>query len=1230
MLAQSYDQTNTPREYYFNPFTSATPGTPSTYFPGCGSVIPSNATIGMVTSGGISGNTLSSLALNQVGYLQWSFMSNTGAGGISLGNRVWEWEFDYRNVGGTTAPGDATNNITASTSTATDSWRYWLIASSYVSTNNTLGLYVTVSGTSLKLMMKYNAANTAKDNGISIPLPLSTDTYQIRIVKNATGAYYIFVLNKTTNTLSSYTNGGGGYNIGNYDSIDLNTYNYSFLECSTTTANRFQWDNFNFYQQKLEYIPITGADKGITTAIYPGIVDAIPYGVNVNIRGDIFIGRFVCKATGDSQALFESGALWKTTSAVLSTASPASKITDLSVYNNGTSQVNLPSSEKYYSTGNSDGTTTNVINYFLVLKGRNPFYSSFPSSISWSVSSTADDNYAQQYTNSVTPINPTTAGTTAPASPSGNVYDWIGSDASWTTAGTWKKNLNTSTDVPSSNSDIVRIGVVAYTGSNQPNTGGSRTMNKLFFGSYNTPVLTLANNSALTVSNGIEVQTNANATITDGNNGNNNTTITISGGTSSVASGATLTLTNGGTFSNSSAFTSQGTINTTNDFTNTSTGSFTATAGTVRFNRNGDQTITNSNTTKPVVFYNLSLGSTSGNRTKTLSGNQFAVAAGGIITMSGTTTFATSNLLTLNSDVTGTAGVAAIPSGASVTGIVTVQRYFSGGNISKRGWRLLSTPVNNSSSIPVTSSATANFNSLKTNLPITGTGGSANGWDQPTGYTANGATILVYNNAGRGTFTSPTSLATGTVKVGQGFYFYFRGNNSNILGKLIKTGGSFSAPEADVVGLQSGTLNQQNFTYTLQKGGTGFNLVGNPYPSSITIVDSALTGTTGFVYTYTPGGNSVTTNTLPVTIASGQGFFVKANKDVSSIAFSESLKSNGQPLTLLMGAPVKEALAGNIRLQMVQDSSNYDFAQLRFSKDYIENYLDTEDADDLNGSGQNVFFGATTADKYQVAIASQPLNEKKTSVFLSVNSNASGNFTINKLDVSNIPDKYDVWLMDHFKTDSINLRVNSAYNFSVDKTNPLTFGDTRFEVVITLKKLPPYQLASFTGNRSKGQNILHWKTQNEYTYTYFELERSLDNKTFEGVNNSMSTAKGDYGFVDKTASNSLVYYRLKQTDIYGTTYTSIVIIKPEDNKDQVFSLYPNPVSNFLMFDVKEDVKGSISMAIYNSVGLRVLSSLHNSKTGQENLTSLLPGNYTVELIDNTSKKRLASTKFVKL
>jgi hypothetical protein len=363
-----------------------------------------------------------------------------------------------------------------------------------------------------------------------------------------------------------------------------------------------------------------------------------------------------------------------------------------------------------------------------------------------------------------------------------------------------------------------------------------------------------------------------------------------------------------------------------------------------------------------------------------------------------------------------------------------VQRYFTGGSIANRGWRLMSSPVNNSSTLPVSTAATYNFSSLKTNLFITGAGGNANGFDQPASYGANGPTILFYTTA-TAVFAPLTTLTPApAVNVGSGFYFYFRGDNiHNITQKLIRSPSTnaFAVPEKNVVGLQSGTVNQQALTYSLNNAGAGYNLVGNPYPSNITIPASALTGTTPFVYTFAPGGNSITAQAVSagVTIQTGQGFYLKSNSSSSSIAFTENLKTTA-PGTIAFKAEVPKP---QITLKMIQDSANYDIAQLRFSDTFSKNYNETEDADDLNGNGQTALFGVMTADGHEVSIASQPLNKQRTSVFLSVNDVASGNYKIKQMEISAIPDYYDVWLLDHFQNDSLNMRNSDSYAFKLDK-----------------------------------------------------------------------------------------------------------------------------------------------------------------------------------------------------
>jgi hypothetical protein len=599
-----------------------------------------------------------------------------------------------------------------------------------------------------------------------------------------------------------------------------------------------------------------------------------------------------------------------------------------------------------------------------------------------------------------------------------------------------------------------------------------------------------------------------------------------------------------------------------------------------------------------------------------------------MLQLSNKITIANTGNFTFLSDAHGTGSVAALPTTASLTGTYTVQRWFTGGQPSNRGWRLMSSPVANGS-------GTYNFSSLQTNLYITGALGG--GFDVSP---ANNATVLLYDTPNKKLISLP-SITTG-VNVGSGFYFYFRGNKTTTLGKLAKNGANYATPESNVVGLQTGTLNQQGITYTLSNAGNGFNLVGNPYASTISMPSGGgavgnstpYTGTTGFVYTYTPGANSVSPAVSTVNIASGQGFYVKSNNATSSIAFTESLKTTAQVTgsNFLLGKPVgtEQPL---ITIKMVQDSANYDIAYLRFLDTYKNEYDESEDADDLTGSGQNAFLSAMTIDAHAVAVASQPLDKKRTSIFLNVNDNYSGLYSIQKMNLSGIPEAYDVWLMDHFKSDSLDLRANDTYKFNLDKANPLTFGSRRFEIVMTKKPLPPYALVSFNGQKTGTDVLLKWNTVNEYDYTAFELQRSTDGTNFEAVRNIQSSSQGSYNFKDiyGSSNTATIYYRLKQVDMNDKVYYSNIVIITPAKGNGTFAVFPNPATNTIQFSLDQTIKlSSVRLNIFNAMGLLMKSIVFTASTGQQDVSNLIPGNYTIEVTDLNSKKAVLTGKFIKL
>ncbi|SDE04211.1 Por secretion system C-terminal sorting domain-containing protein [Dyadobacter soli] len=109
----------------------------------------------------------------------------------------------------------------------------------------------------------------------------------------------------------------------------------------------------------------------------------------------------------------------------------------------------------------------------------------------------------------------------------------------------------------------------------------------------------------------------------------------------------------------------------------------------------------------------------------------------------------------------------------------------------------------------------------------------------------------------------------------------------------------------------------------------------------------------------------------------------------------------------------------------------------------------------------------------------------------------------------------------------------------------------------------PVKLVSFEGRlNAAGLAELHWKTAEEVNNLGFEIQKSLDGKSWEllgwvdGAVNS--NAEKSYQFVDQGFATTS-YYRLRQVDMDDSyTYSKIVCVIPEKESLDRFYVYPNP------------------------------------------------------------------------
>ncbi|EIA08539.1 ice-binding family protein [Flavobacterium frigoris] len=270
--------------------------------------------------------------------------------------------------------------------------------------------------------------------------------------------------------------------------------------------------------------------------------------------------------------------------------------------------------------------------------------------------------------------------------------------------------------------------------------------------------------------------------------------------------------------------------------------------------------------------------------------------------------------LVLKSDATGTASL--LHNSNNVP--ATVQRYISG---PVEGWHFLSSPVSNQSIsgswLPVGSYGTGNV--------ATGTGYDLYLWDEPS------------------------------------FSFKYKQDASSIGWNSVHPGSNFSVGRGYLYSVQAanptkefqGNLNNGTINYPITTTATadpilielkGFNLVGNPYPSSVdwqatsgwdrTILESSAGGKDMWVWNPTANNygvfNSVSgvgTNSISRYLAPMQGYFVKAASN-GAIGFDNSVRTHTGAGNWFKNSGIKN---GVIRIDVQsEDNSDADEVLIQF------------------------------------------------------------------------------------------------------------------------------------------------------------------------------------------------------------------------------------------------------------------------------------------------------------
>ncbi len=858
-----------------------------------------------------------------------------------------------------------------------------------------------------------------------------------------------------------------------------------------------------------------------------------------------------------------------------------------------------------------------------------------------------------------------------------------------------------------SNSPIVTVGgnFVSNTGTTL-NQGGTGTMT-ITGTSNNAGTLNQKGSGNITftgalVSTALIAQTGSGSIIASGGITNSGTMSQGSGTIGNIT--VTGILTNSGTVSQTtgnisvsgnvvnSGYLTLGTANLTISGNYSNNGTYTQSTGSTIFN-GSSPTLTDggSGTSFNAVYFN-------GGGTAKISSGNFSVSSIGVLTMANSTTLNANGNLTLISAAASSATVAAIPSGSGITNNVNVQRYITGG-AGYRGYRLISSPVY---SATVSSNNVYSINYLTSSVFLTGAGPIATtGFDKvgnPTLYlyredqTPSNASFTSGNFEGVSSINnSPTykysvtgagTSGTFYLPVGNGVMFFFRGNKTSA-SLLTETSPAYTTP-GTVTTSTTGTLNQGQVVvhdwYTPSSaylgytgsGATGtnsavrgFNLVGNPYASSIdweqyntTTPASGIYATSNIsktIYEWNPktrsystymAGHGGSTNNGQEYIMSGEGFFVQVanNSTNPQLTFNESAKVTNQTagVNLFMSTTrAFDAVDDNIsdphlRLQLAADSINTDDIYIGFKSTASAQFDINEDAPYMAGAGQ-VRISSFSSDDISLAINKLPLpGIKQTTIPLFVTASPAGSYKLNMTEIKGIPQLYQIWLMDRFNKDSLDIRHNSTYAFDVvADTN--SYGRRRFQLVIRQDPALAVHLLNFAARKATGGAQVTWKTENEENYTNFFIERSTDKgATFVDLAGIVSTAAGTYNYLDQKPGAGANQYRLKLTDLNGTiSYSNIVTLMYANEANNLINnyvtVYPNPAINTVNVAIATNAGSNppYVIQITNTSGVLIKKITSAQANWRGSVTDLMPGTYIIKVRCSKDNAIVGSTKFVK-
>ena len=594
--------------------------------------------------------------------------------------------------------------------------------------------------------------------------------------------------------------------------------------------------------------------------------------------------------------------------------------------------------------------------------------------------------------------------------------------------------------------------------------------------------------------------------------------------------------------------------------------------------------------------------------------------------------------VTIVSNSTRTADIAPVAAIANIniryggTGKFVVQRFIQNPTAT-RSWRLLTAPLQSAGAPSVNGAFMEGVvNPDKTNpngsggiynpwpgygTHVTGPGAlysAANGFDQGT----TSASIL-YGAPGVISWLTPSSTLSTKITDQQGWMLFVRGDRSFVIGnQYISSTNTILEPK--------GRINVGNVTVPVT---AGRQVIGNPYPSAISLLNVDVAGVLGKLSNYyiwdpkmftsftQPGkwvsftgmGSSFVqttsaSNYLPNgTIESGQAFLLDVNSaglitfhESDKLALTSSLVGISNATSLRpMEQPIFPLFRSDIYAK-TDTAYRLTDGVLNVFNSSFNNAATDEDAKKMisfnTKESLSILRGTT-----KIAIEKRSEIQNTDTIFFAMSKFNELPYHF-RFEATDFAPGYEAFLEDKFTGNRLQLSTAgvSEIDFAIT-ANPLSKVEDRFRVVFKspVQTVLPVTFTSVKAWQQNKKIAVQWQVANEINIKDYEVEKSVDGITFIKVNTTLSQGSfaGNYlyNWLDESAATGDNYYRIKSNGINEKVSYSEVVKVRIANGGASINVYPNPVTDAVIrLHFKNMYKGNYSLRLLNATGQTIVNT----------------------------------------